>query len=134
MSTKSSKTHKVEDIEDRIGETTIGTFIQNAFDITGSVPYDDRVESYDDRVKPYTNRVVSSVQSINSEVVVRKYQLKKRLKRSKSTSALYRSPKRLESDLSESSSSSLESLIKNNLASAQALQPLSVSKAKERFV
>lgn len=126
MSSKSSPKHEVADIEDRIEETTIGTFLQNAFDITGSVPYDNRVK--------HTNRVVGSVESINSDVVVRKNQFKKRLKRCKSTGALYRSPTRLESDSSESSSSSLESLIRNNITSGKALQPLSVSKAKERFV
>lgn len=123
----STKSVEAEYIDDRIEETTIGTFLQSAFNITGSVPYDNRG-------KFCSSRVVSSVESINSDTLVCKNQHKKRLRRCKSTSVLYCSPKRLESNSSDSSSSSLESLIKQNLVSAKALQPLSVSKAKERFV
>lgn len=99
---------------------SVHTFIRNAVVISGSVSCRNGEEEDEEQYEKMN--------------VLEGFKKIKRVKRAKSTGSLYVRPITDHRSDSDSFDSSLESLIKHNLRTSQtqALQPVSVSKAKER--
>lgn len=102
---------------------SVHAFIRNAVVISGSVSCRNGEENGVE--EKFEKNLVTDVECVKKP--------KRKVKRAKSLTALHsRSITIDHSEDSESFDSSLESLIKHNLSNAKALQPISVSKAKER--
>lgn len=104
--------------------STVQTIMKNTIEISGVVS----CKYENDK----TNLSKTSI-SDTCKIIENRKNSKKRIKRSKSTSVLIRKPfSEYDSEQSDSFDSSLESLIKHNLSNIKALQPVPVSKAKQR--
>lgn len=121
-----SKSRRSSDEQIREDNKSVHAFIRNAVIISGSVSC--RKDEENSVEEPCYKTSVSQVQSPKK--------CKPKIKRAKSTGALYRRPiTDHRSDDSDSFDSSLESLIKHNLhniSNTKAMQPVSVSVAKQR--
>lgn len=128
-SSKSSHLNGCINKEDRVtDEKSIDTFLRDAAVISGSLPC--RNQTSDNGITP---KKVEKDSPTASKKSLKSFSMKRKYKRSKSTGALYRKPKSgYDSDSSASFDSSLESLIKHNLYASKAMQPVLISKAKER--
>lgn len=122
--------HAEEQVSDDKG---VQSFLRNTATISGSLPCRSQTMDNDlDLIRKQSEQdsPTASKKSLKSFKMV-----KRKHKRSKSTSALDRKARSsYDSNCSTSFDSSLESLIKHNLSTSKAMQPLLTSKAKERFV
>ncbi|XP_065226697.1 inositol polyphosphate 5-phosphatase E [Planococcus citri] len=109
---------------------SVHAFIRNAVIISGSVSCRNGQENNDAEAEE--EECQKTVVTQDECTTTKKP--KRRVKRSRSLTALHSRSNTIDQsdDSSDSFNSSLESLIKHNISNAKALQPISVSKAKER--
>lgn len=118
-----------EDLDNPDEDMSVHSFLKSAFVISGGPRY--RRQTLDN--SPTNTGGMGTPDSKKSSRSPKKS--RKKYTRSKSTGALYRKPiSSYDSDTSDAFDSSLESLIKHNLMAAKAMQPVPISRAKERYL